>query len=204
MFGKQLLVVLVRQAVHQTLQERQLQPVHLSKGRHQNRTQLFGISSQDNLKESNKHSNKKTEQYSSLIQKICSTTLFMTDSKQSILLHHPWLISKLYNITLGKLVGESAWLVIERLRVEIPAGAAGELSSQESALCADSYSVSFPSPCKTPQSFCQKCRWQVTLIHAYTRDPTKVEWADYAVVQALAGNLSGNEITHNSSRNTQS
>ena len=36
----------------------------------------------------------------------------------------------------------SAGLVIERLRVRIPAGAAGELSSSESNLCADSYSVS--------------------------------------------------------------
>ena len=45
------------------------------------------------------------------------------------------------------LVGKSAGLVIERLRVPIPAGAAGEFSSPESTLCADSYSVSVPSPC---------------------------------------------------------
>ena len=44
------------------------------------------------------------------------------------------------------LVGKSAGLVIERLRVRIPAGAAGEFSSPESTLCADSYSVSVPSP----------------------------------------------------------
>ena len=31
--------------------------------------------------------------------------------------------------------------MIERLRVRIPAGAAGEFSSPESTLCADSYSV---------------------------------------------------------------
>ena len=42
---------------------------------------------------------------------------------------------------------------------------------------------------KRPRSFCQKCRWQVTPKHAYTLDPTKSEWADYAVVQALCGNL---------------
>ena len=42
----------------------------------------------------------------------------------------------------GELVGWSAGLVIERSRVRIPAGAAGEFSSPESALCADSYSVS--------------------------------------------------------------
>ena len=36
--------------------------------------------------------------------------------------------------------------MIERLRVRIPAGSAGEISSQESSLCADSYSVSVPPP----------------------------------------------------------
>ena len=30
---------------------------------------------------------------------------------------------------------------------------------------------------KRPQSFSQKCRWQVTPKHAYTFDPTKSEWA---------------------------
>ena len=42
------------------------------------------------------------------------------------------------------LAGKSAGLVIERLRVRIPAGAEGEFSSPESTLCADSYSVSIP------------------------------------------------------------
>ena len=37
---------------------------------------------------------------------------------------------------------------------------------------------------KRLRSFCQKCRWQVTPKHAYTLDPTKSEWADYAAVQA--------------------
>ena len=36
--------------------------------------------------------------------------------------------------------------MIERLRVRIPAGAAGEFSSPESTLCAYSYSVSVPPP----------------------------------------------------------
>ena len=56
---------------------------------------------------------------------------------------------------------------------------------------------------KTPQSFCQKCVWQVTPKHASTLDPTKSEWADYAAMQALCGNLSGNEFTRNLSGNTQ-
>ena len=43
--------------------------------------------------------------------------------------------------------GQSTGLVIERLRVRIPAGAAGEFSSPESTLCADFYAVSVPPPC---------------------------------------------------------
>ena len=53
-------------------------------------------------------------------------------------------------------------------------------------------------------SFCQKWRWQVTPKYAYTFDQTKLEWADYATVQAYCGNLSGNEFTCNSSGNTWS
>ena len=37
--------------------------------------------------------------------------------------------------------------MIERLRVRVPAGAAGEFSSPELTLCADSFSVSVPPPC---------------------------------------------------------
>ena len=54
-----------------------------------------------------------------------------------------------------------------------------------------------------PRSFCQMCRWQVTPKHAYTLDPTKSEWYDYAAVQALCGNLSGNQLTRNLSGNIQ-
>ena len=57
---------------------------------------------------------------------------------------------------------------------------------------------------KRPRSFCQNCWWQVTPKHAYTLDPSKLEWADYAAVQAECGNLSGNELTRNSSGNTWS
>ena len=37
--------------------------------------------------------------------------------------------------------------------------------------------------------------------HAYTLDPTKLEWADYAAGHAERGNLSGSELIHNSSGN---
>ena len=36
---------------------------------------------------------------------------------------------------------------------------------------------------ESPRSFCQRCRWQVTRKHAYTLDPTKSEWADFAAVE---------------------
>ena len=56
---------------------------------------------------------------------------------------------------------------------------------------------------KRPRSFCQKCRWQVAPKHAHTLDPSKLEWADSAALQAECGNLSGNELTRNSSGNTR-
>ena len=75
-------------------------------------------------------------------------------------------------------------------------------------MCADSYSVSVPPRvsavvCERPRSFCQKCRWPVTPKHAYTLDQTKSEWTDYAADQEECGNLSGNELTRNSSENTR-
>ena len=91
--------------------------------------------------------------------------------------------------------------MIKRLRVRIPAGAARDFPSPASTLCADSYSVSTPP---IPWSFCQKFWWQVTPKHAYTLEPTKSEWADYAAVQAECENLSGNELTRKSSVNNRS
>ena len=48
-----------------------------------------------------------------------------------------------------------------------------------------------------------KSAGQVTPKHT-SLDPSKSEWADYAADQAECGNPSGNELTRNSSRNTQS
>ena len=89
--------------------------------------------------------------------------------------------------------------MIERLRVPIPAGAAGEFSSPELTLCADSYSESVPSPV-LPQWHVKDTGHSATsaggrhLKHAYTGDPTKSEWTDYAAVQAYCENLAGNEL----------
>ena len=59
---------------------------------------------------------------------------------------------------------------------------------------------------KRPRSFFPKYRWQVTPKHAYTLDPTMSEWANYAVVKAQGGNLSGNKLAFagNSLGNSQS
>ena len=90
--------------------------------------------------------------------------------------------------------------MIKRLRVRIPAGAAGEFSSPESALCVLTLIRCPFHPRvtavarKRPRSFCQKCRWQVTPKHALTLDRWKSEWADYAAVQAECGNLSDEEV----------
>ena len=97
--------------------------------------------------------------------------------------------------------------MIERLRVRIPAGAAGEFSSAELTMCATLIWRPFHPrvtavASKRPRSFCQKYGWQVTPKHAYTLDPSKSEWADYATVQAECGNLSGNELTRNWSGNS--
>ena len=62
----------------------------------------------------------------------------------------------------------------------------GEFASPVLTFCGNSHSLSMPPhviavTCKRPQSFCQKCRWQVTPKHMYILDPTKSEWVDYAV-----------------------
>ena len=62
--------------------------------------------------------------------------------------------------------------------------------SRVNFLCLLLFSAHFtPSPLsritavanKRPQTFCQKCRWQVTAKHASLLDPVKSQWADYAV-----------------------
>ena len=80
---------------------------------------------------------------------------------------------------------KSAGLVIERLRVRVPAGAAGQSSLSVLTLlrCPFYHRVTAVAR-KRPRSSYQKCRRQVTPKHAYTLDPTKSEWADYAAVQA--------------------
>ena len=64
--------------------------------------------------------------------------------------------------------------MIERSRVRVPAGAAGEFSFPESTVCVDSYFGIRSTPVlpsvarKRARSICQKCRRQVTAKHART------------------------------------
>ena len=62
-------------------------------------------------------------------------------------------------------------VVIERSRLGVPAGTAGDLSSPGSTVCADSYfGIGFTAVArKRARSFCQTCRWQVTNKHAGTQ-----------------------------------
>ena len=64
--------------------------------------------------------------------------------------------------------------MLERLQVRIPAGAAGELSSPEVTLCADSNSVSVPPPwqVKDPGRSAKSAGGTLQL-NAHTHDPTK-------------------------------
>ena len=77
----------------------------------------------------------------------------------------------IYPMGPGWLVGKSAGLVMERLRVRIPAGVA-EFSPPELTLCADLFHCPFHPRVTTmvrkrPWIFCQKCWWQVTPKHAF-------------------------------------
>ena len=100
--------------------------------------------------------------------------------------------------------------MIKRLRVRIPAGAvAREKSLLQGQLCVLTL-IRCPFHLhvtivarKRPRSFCRKCRWPVTPKQAYTIDPTKSEWADYAAVQTQCGSVSGKALKRNSSGNTQ-
>ena len=48
---------------------------------------------------------------------------------------------------------------------------------------------------RRPWPLCQKCRWQVTAIHAYTLTPMKSECADYVCSPDSVGTYQGNELT---------
>ena len=79
----------------------------------------------------------------------------------SCYVHHP---VSAFSVSVHQSV-DAQWL--ERSWTQVPAGTTGEFSSPGSTFSADSFWFPF-HPCvtaaslKRPQSFCQKCRWQVT------------------------------------------
>ena len=112
------------------------------------------------------------------------------------------------------LVGENAGLVIERLRVRIPAGAAGEFSSPELTLSAVSYSVSVPPPHPTPlhprvTAVARKrprsaAKSAGGRLHLNTHTPLTQRSRSGPTMplsRLSVGNLSGNELTRNLSEN---
>ena len=71
----------------------------------------------------------------------------------------------------------------------------GEFSASELTLCADFYPVSVPPHIKDPGRSAKSAGGRLPLT---THTPlTRSDWADNAAVQAQCGNLSGNELTHN-------
>ena len=80
--------------------------------------------------------------------------------------------------------------MIERLRVRVPAGAAGEFSPPVLTFCTDSYSVSVPPPVftqwhiKDPGHSATSAGGRLHLKAVYTLDPKESEWAGYAAGQA--------------------
>ena len=66
--------------------------------------------------------------------------------------------------------------MIERLRVRIPAGAAGECYSPEFTLCTDAVAR------KRPGHSAKSAGGRLHLNHVLTLDPTKSEWADCAAI----------------------
>ena len=87
-----------------------------------------------------------------------------------------------YGRSVGIIQWQGSGLIIGRSRVQSPGGAAGKLTSLELTFFSRPlYRYPFhprvtAAGREGSQSLCQiKCRWQVTLKHPYTRDPTKTE-----------------------------
>ena len=97
--------------------------------------------------------------------------------------------------------------MIERLRVRVRAGTAGEFSSPEFTFCADFIRCPFHPRVitvtrKRPRSFCQKRRWQVTPKHAYPLTQRSRSGLSMPSRPSV-GTFQGNESTGNSSVNTR-
>ena len=98
--------------------------------------------------------------------------------------------------------------MIERFRVRIPAGAAGEFSSPDLTFCADSYLVSVQLA-MLPQWHIKDAGYSAKIasdrFDLNTHTPLNLRGRSglTAAVQALLGNLSLYGLTRNSSGNTR-
>ena len=93
--------------------------------------------------------------------------------------------------------------MIGRLRVRVPAEAAGELSSPELTSCADSYSVSVPPPCcRSDPGHSAKCAGGI--LHLNTHTPlTQRSRSCLTLLSRKCGNLLRKKLTSKSSGNTR-
>ena len=76
--------------------------------------------------------------------------------------------------------------MIERLQIQIIVEMAGECSSPELTFSADSYAMSVPPPCYYSGTYKTPVILPKMQVAGYTKlactlDPTKSEWADYAI-----------------------
>ena len=94
--------------------------------------------------------------------------------------------------------------MFEKLRVRIPAGVAGEFSSPEFTLCADSYSVSFVLPQRHVKDPGHSGKSAGGRLHLSTPTPL-AQRSRSRLTMPLSrhncGNLSENELTRNLSGN---
>ena len=100
----------------------------------------------------------------------------------------------------GWLVGKSTELLIQTLRVRIPAGAAGEFSSPEVLTLTWCPFHPHVTAVARKRPFCQKCRWHVTAKHAW---PNEVAVGWLCRWSGIVWSLSGNGLTHYLSGKTQ-
>ena len=100
--------------------------------------------------------------------------------------------------------------MIERFRVRIPAGAAGEFSSPESTLCTETCSVSVPSPelpqwhVKDPGHSAKSAGGRLHLNTDMPLTQRSRSGLTMPLSRHSVGTLSGNELTRKPSGNTRS
>ena len=100
--------------------------------------------------------------------------MFQTRHQSAMLPDHSSVFQAAHDVTMESGAGIAQWLEIERSWVQIPAEVVGAFFfSRVDFLCWLLFRYPFNPRVtavagKRSQSFCQKCRWHVTVKHAYT------------------------------------